>query len=144
MLVWLSFEYMDIFFFSFCCCFQYDSCEAFPMPTRRVRRSLSSAQVAPASAHRGLMNLGNTCFANAMIQSLACCAPIASHLMHDVPEVQKARQPVTQQLRALISLLVSDDSTLPPALNATDFLRVLRHLKPSFSPGSQQDSMEVR
>lgn len=113
----------------------------------------SSGERGPGSAPRlGLINCGNTCYANACIQALAACAPLREHLLRDLCGADAALSddarlkrlqtaPLTFRAGEVIRQLSTGHGELA-AVDPSDLLEWLRFLKPAFDRGSQQDSME--
>jgi ubiquitin carboxyl-terminal hydrolase 20/33 len=102
------------------------------------------------SVRAGLVNLGNTCYANACIQALAACDALRLHVLDDLcagddalPDEalrdRRATAPLTYVTGELLRRLASGGSG---AVEPKELLEHLRFLKPSFDRGSQHDAME--
>ena len=88
---------------------------------------------------RGLVNLGNTCYLNSVVQALRFTPVLVEHLQRMEEDVLAA-QPVLYRLRQLVSCLTSEEEAGGPTVSPWDFLNASR---PSwFAEGEQQDCSE--
>jgi ubiquitin carboxyl-terminal hydrolase 20/33 len=92
------------------------------------------------------VNCGNTCFANACLQALAACDPLAAHVGQDLwrgddesVEQQLLTAPLTRLTGDVFRRIAQGGEA---AVQPTELLEHLRFLKPTFVHGSQQDAME--
>ena len=97
---------------------------------------MGSYQELPA---RGLVNLGNTCYLNSVVQALRFTPVLVEHLQRMEEDVLAA-QPVLYRLRQLVSCLTSEEEAGGSTVSPWDFLNASR---PSwFAEGEQQDCSE--
>ena len=88
---------------------------------------------------RGLVNLGNTCYLNSVVQALRFTPVLVEHLQRMEEDVLAA-QPVLYRLRQLVSCLTSEEEAGGSTVSPWDFLNASR---PSwFAEGEQQDCSE--
>ena len=85
---------------------------------------------------RGLVNLGNTCYLNSVVQALRFTPALVDQLQKK--EESAASQPVLSSIKQLISCLTMQSACL--TVSPFDFLATSR--PPWFSEGEQQDCSE--
>jgi len=87
---------------------------------------------------RGLLNLGNTCFFNTAIQSLAHIPALSTHLFFNRLDT---KCPITLEYQKVVKKLFLKGITDP--VDPSDLLKEFRDRFPSFANQDQHDAQEV-
>ena len=116
-----------------------------PVPTSPLLKRQSSTTVnltvnVTPSKHVGLVNKGNTCYANSILQALSVIRSLRSQLASESPDLS----PVVRSLVGTLSKLTTSTSAVDPS----SFLRALQHKisvikNAPFNINSQQDVPEI-
>ena len=116
-----------------------------PVPTSPLLKRQSSTTVNPTvnvspSKHVGLVNKGNTCYANSILQALSVIPSLRSQLASESPDLS----PFVRSLVRTLSKLTKSTSAVDPS----SFLRALQHKisvikNAPFNINSQQDVPEI-
>jgi hypothetical protein len=132
-----------------CWCFVCNREVSTTQQKQLLQQQFSSSSTSSYISHRprgGLVNCGNTCFANACLQALAACDPLAAHVGQDLwrgddesVEQQLLTAPLTRLTGDVFRRIAQGGEA---AVQPTELLEHLRFLKPTFVHGSQQDAME--
>jgi hypothetical protein len=114
-----------------------------PSRARMSPHWLTKRQQPPTCTPRGLMNLGNTCYLNAVVQSLAHCAPFSSALTGDAGSLDGSDKDATLS-RAVAQLCSAlHERGLKSAVRPADLIKAIQERRPSFSGFRQQDAHEL-
>lgn len=90
---------------------------------------------------RGLVNLGNTCFFNSVLQNLLSLDRLRDHLLRE--EDQCCDGPLVSSLKKLFTEATSEAGLFNSVINPVDFFGSLCSKAPQFRGYRQQDSHEL-
>nr|XP_060642102.1 ubiquitin carboxyl-terminal hydrolase 30 isoform X1 [Anolis sagrei ordinatus] len=92
----------------------------------------------------GLLNLGNTCFLNALLQGLAACPAFLQWLQDHTPSHAHAQpRPLSVALLRLLQALSGAEATEEHLLDASSLLEALRSHRWNISSFEEQDAHEL-
>lgn len=106
-------------------------CQALDIPKSKSY-NFQNISVVPTNAKVGLVNLGNTCYMNSVLQALVMTKQFSREIL-----LSKIDEPLFFQIQKLLALLLHSDR---PELTPRALLVAAR--PPDFVPGYQQDSSE--